>query len=174
METRGCHPEDDEEAVAEEVQARRRKMTPILMMIYRNLRSSSHPPWTFGARSNERRTKNGGNAPNAYTSVGSLQTRMTHQSWSRSGVGSIDSVEKVIHKHIVHIAIFIEGWRTETQMIRVRLDHDHHAADQDATMAMVSHKLPIITDIWALLPIHKGMANLLRGSDETWDYENLS
>ena len=57
-------------------------------------------------------------------------------------------------------------------MIHAKWDHDHHAADQDATMAMVSHKLPIITDIWAHLLIHKGMANLLRGSDETWDYEN--
>ena len=59
-------------------------------------------------------------------------------------------------------------------MIRAKLDHGHHAADRDAMMAMDSHKLFLTTDIWVLLLTHKETDNLLRGSDETWDYENLS
>ena len=55
----------------------------------------------------------------------------------------------------------------ETQMTHARWGHDHHAADQDATMVMVSHKLPPTTDIWALLLIHRETANSRRGSDET-------
>ena len=59
-------------------------------------------------------------------------------------------------------------------MIRAKLDHGHHAADRDAMTAMDNRKLLLITDIGVLLLTHKEMANLLRGSDETWNHEGLS
>ena len=93
---------------------------------------------------------------------------MTHQRWSQSGVGYIDNVAKASRENIDLIATYIEGWRTEIQMIHAKWDHDHHVADHDVTTATVSLRLPPTTDMWALLLIHKGTANLLRDSDETW------
>ena len=59
-------------------------------------------------------------------------------------------------------------------MTHARWDHDHHANGQDAITVTVSHKLPLTMDTWVLLLIHRETANRLRGSDESWDSENLS